>query len=136
MGSGLGLSIVDELVRAHGGSCQMESALGEGTKFTFEIPLVPVDLEAGHLMPDYSVRDEEGYRGQSEVGRRSIPPDEEFEGSENFRTYSQLHGGVVEVFSVDDDPVNQMVIEGLLVPQVCAHVFFVVSSFTGVSRDH
>lgn len=32
-------------------------------------------------------------------------------------TYSELHDGQIEILSIDDDPVNQMVIEGLLVPQ-------------------
>jgi hypothetical protein len=43
----------------------------------------------------------------------------EFGYEDRMCSHSELHGGVMEVFSVDDDPVNQMVIEGLLVPQVC-----------------
>jgi len=33
-GSGLGLAIARALVQAHGGEIQVESALGEGTRFT------------------------------------------------------------------------------------------------------
>ena len=38
-GAGLGLSIVDALVRAHGGTIAVESAPGQGTAFTMRLPL-------------------------------------------------------------------------------------------------
>jgi PAS domain S-box-containing protein len=37
-GTGIGLALVDELVRLHGGSVQVESRLGEGTTFAVKIP--------------------------------------------------------------------------------------------------
>jgi len=40
-GSGLGLSIVDWVVRAHGGSIAVESQLGHGSTFTVMLPLAP-----------------------------------------------------------------------------------------------
>ena len=40
-GSGLGLTIARQLVEAHGGSIRAESALGEGSRFVFELPLAP-----------------------------------------------------------------------------------------------
>lgn len=39
LGSGLGLTIAKGIVEAHGGSISVSSALGEGTVFTFSIPL-------------------------------------------------------------------------------------------------
>jgi two-component system OmpR family sensor kinase len=38
-GAGLGLSIVDALVRAHGGTIAIDSAPGQGTAFTMRLPL-------------------------------------------------------------------------------------------------
>jgi len=38
-GSGLGLSIVDAIMKAHGGSVSVTSALGEGATFTLHFPI-------------------------------------------------------------------------------------------------
>ena len=41
-GSGLGLSIVDALVAAHGGRVTLSTAEGQGARFTVRLPLLKV----------------------------------------------------------------------------------------------
>lgn len=48
-GTGIGLALVDELVRLHGGAVRVESKLGEGTAFTVEIPLGSTHLPADRI---------------------------------------------------------------------------------------
>ena len=38
-GSGIGLAVVDEIVRAHGGSFDIQSEQGKGTTVTVRLPL-------------------------------------------------------------------------------------------------
>jgi signal transduction histidine kinase len=40
-GTGLGLSIAQRIVIRHGGTIAVQSALGEGTRFTITLPLRP-----------------------------------------------------------------------------------------------
>jgi len=40
-GSGLGLSLVKQIVEAHGGKVAVESRLGEGSRFSFTLPVSP-----------------------------------------------------------------------------------------------
>jgi len=44
-GSGLGLSLVKEIVEAHGGSIRVDSAAGVGTKFCIDLPLIASSIE-------------------------------------------------------------------------------------------
>jgi PAS domain S-box-containing protein len=46
-GSGIGLALVEELVRLHGGEISVESEVGEGTAFTVSVP-----AGSAHLPPD------------------------------------------------------------------------------------
>ena len=48
-GTGIGLSLVQELVRLHGGSITVDSVQGEGTQFTVRIPLGRAHLPADRV---------------------------------------------------------------------------------------
>jgi PAS domain S-box-containing protein len=50
-GTGIGLSLVQELVRLHGGTVSVESAVGQGTTFTVAIPFGTAHLPAGRVAP-------------------------------------------------------------------------------------
>ena len=49
-GAGLGLSLVDQIMRAHGGRIELRSALGEGSTFTLVLPAMP-GAEAARTEP-------------------------------------------------------------------------------------
>jgi len=46
-GSGIGLSLVKSLIEMHGGNINVTSKVGEGTKFTFYLPIRIVEMEEG-----------------------------------------------------------------------------------------
>jgi signal transduction histidine kinase/PAS domain-containing protein len=48
-GSGIGLALVQELVKLHGGSISAESTVGSGTTFTVFVPLGAAHLPAEHI---------------------------------------------------------------------------------------
>ncbi|MBP2229592.1 signal transduction histidine kinase [Azospirillum agricola] len=48
-GSGIGLALVNELVRLHGGAIAVESAEGQGSRFTVTLPLGSAHLPADRL---------------------------------------------------------------------------------------
>lgn len=56
-GTGIGLALVDELVRLHGGSVQVDSELGQGTIFRVRIPLGAAHLPADRLGSEDGSRD-------------------------------------------------------------------------------
>ena len=46
-GSGIGLTLVDHIVKAHGGQVRMESDLGQGTRVTLKLPVLPKGKQDG-----------------------------------------------------------------------------------------
>lgn len=56
-GTGIGLALVDELVRLHGGLVQVESRMGHGTTFHISIPFGAAHLPPERVSEDFSVSD-------------------------------------------------------------------------------
>jgi PAS domain S-box-containing protein len=48
-GTGIGLALVQELVRLHGGDIAVQSAVGRGTTFTVTVPFGQAHLQADHI---------------------------------------------------------------------------------------
>ncbi|NLE44235.1 MAG: response regulator [Chloroflexi bacterium] len=70
-GSGLGLSISKQFIELHGGHIGLETELGAGTTFTFDLP---IDPPVGHLAPaGRHIREEWVWREQHVP--RSLPGD-------------------------------------------------------------
>ncbi|MGA8108295.1 MAG: ATP-binding protein [Acidobacteriaceae bacterium] len=56
-GTGIGLALVDELVRLHGGSVEAKSEMGAGTTFTVRIPFGPDHLPGDRIAREGQVSD-------------------------------------------------------------------------------
>lgn len=55
-GTGLGLSIVESLVKMHGGDIWFESQMGEGTTFSFTVPLATEELTIDATVDEVAVK--------------------------------------------------------------------------------
>jgi signal transduction histidine kinase/class 3 adenylate cyclase/ActR/RegA family two-component response regulator len=93
-GTGLGLSITRQLVSAHGGELKLDSAVGMGSRFYFDLPVSQKEVEESleKLMPRVAFDDAE------EDFAVRIP-------SERFAPE-----GTIRVLLVDDEPINLQVL--------------------------
>ncbi|HPN14213.1 MAG TPA: ATP-binding protein [Spirochaetota bacterium] len=112
-GTGLGLAIAKEIVELHGGSIDAQSKPGEGSTFSFVLPVEP-DITAIAKFP--SVRT--GVPEYREVEIKSVPgslspsPDEGA-GEPEIEPGVRVKSSTASILAVDDDPVNLKVLENL-----------------------
>src|SRR5690625_937162 len=99
-GIGLGLNICKQLIELHGGTIAVESKIGQGSIFTFTIPLADVSSTKSenekYLVAATLERDETGF------AKNDVSP------------VSAKEKHDVKILVVDDDPVNLRVLVNIL----------------------
>lgn len=92
-GFGLGLNISRKLVELHGGTLQVQSVVGEGSSFSFAVPLANASA-AEVAIPSFSILQE------------PIKDENHSDAAAREQSFERLR-----ILVVDDDPVNLQVIE-------------------------
>src|SRR5699024_5072021 len=95
-GLGLGLSICRQLVELHGGALQSSSVLGEGSVFTFTLPIAEEYVEREAAVSTISPVDIGAFSFKETASAALI------EGFSNYTIPSHRP----RILAVDDDPVN------------------------------
>lgn len=109
-GIGLGLSISKHLVEMHEGILSVKSRLGQGSEFSFTLPVAATLSDADSLQLD------------SEVAKSSISGDMTIVVQPEFNAEDEkwvplkekIAGGKLRILAVDDDPVNLKVLTSIL----------------------
>ncbi|MFZ2961034.1 MAG: PAS domain S-box protein [Candidatus Ozemobacteraceae bacterium] len=97
-GTGLGLALTAKLVERHGGTLEVESRVGCGSRFSFSLPLA----KAFKADPD-DLREKQGMASSEKKNSISEPP---FAQSQDFSLTGLPPGISPRILVVDDNPTN------------------------------
>ncbi|OPA79498.1 histidine kinase [Paenibacillus selenitireducens] len=111
-GIGLGLSICKQLVELHGGALTVRSEEGNGSVFSFELPLA--DSSNISLSPNPTDLHVQTDNFEAGLAGLVFPDTVTGELAASVLTAPLLNGGEVNILAVDDDPVNLNVLVGIL----------------------
>ncbi|WP_307400329.1 hybrid sensor histidine kinase/response regulator [Paenibacillus anaericanus] len=111
-GFGLGLSISKQLVELHGGTLDVSSVLGEGSKFTFSLELA--GLEENDVTNSFEPLLLQSMPTQEHVSSKAVKADIPMTAKPT--TFLEMDRDRPILLIVDDDPINLQVLEAILPP--------------------